>query len=319
MSFYTNEMGNEREYDLGDFEDIINNGFVCALPCETISIISSLAEEVGAPTYVKTPVFEKRDMHKKRRSGNQNVTDSEWESIRDFKTTEINKRTGINKSIDDIRGIINKMALDNFEMKRDELFGLIDSILMEEESEVNMERVGVILFDMVSGNKFYSELYANLYKDLMDKYDIFKSIFKRNFDQFLALFDTIKYINPDEDYDAYCDNNKVNEQRKALSMFFVNLMKHDIISHFDMIIIIEKLQSQINDYIHEENSCNKVEEVTENLFIIISNIKDELKNNAAYINIFKKIRQIADYSVKEKLSLSNKVIFKHMDLIDILE
>jgi hypothetical protein len=319
MSFYTNEMGNEREYDLGDFEDIINNGFVCALPCETISIISTLAEEVGAPTYVKTPVFEKRDMHKKRRSGNQNVTDSEWESIRDFKTTEINKRTGINKSIDDIRGIINKMALDNFEMKRDELFGLIDSILMEEESEVNMERVGVILFDMVSGNKFYSELYANLYKDLMDKYDIFKSIFKRNFDQFLALFDTIKYINPDEDYDAYCDNNKVNEQRKALSMFFVNLMKHDIISHFDMIIIIEKLQSQINDYIHEENSCNKVEEVTENLFIIISNIKDELKNNAAYINIFKKIRQIADYSVKEKLSLSNKVIFKHMDLIDILE
>lgn len=319
MSFYTNEMGNEREYDLGDFEDIINNGFVCALPCETISIISTLAEEVGAPTYVKTPVFEKRDMNKKRRSGNQNVTDSEWESIRDFKTTEINKRTGINKSIDDIRGIINKMALDNFEMKRDELFGLIDSILMEEESEVNMERVGVILFDMVSGNKFYSELYANLYKDLMDKYDIFKSIFKRNFDQFLALFDTIKYINPDEDYDAYCDNNKVNEQRKALSMFFVNLMKHDIISHFDMIIIIEKLQSQINDYIHEENSCNKVEEVTENLFIIISNIKDELKNNAAYINIFKKIRQIADYSVKEKLSLSNKVIFKHMDLIDILE
>ena len=173
MSFYTNEMGNEREYDLDDFEDIINNGFVCTLPSETISIISTLAEEVGAPTYVKTPVFEKRDMHKKRRIGNQNVTDSEWESIRDFKTTEINKRTGINKSIDDIRGIINKMALDNFEMKRDELFGLIDSILMEEESEVSMERVGVILFDMVSGNKFYSELYANLYKDLMDKYDIF--------------------------------------------------------------------------------------------------------------------------------------------------
>jgi len=312
-------MGNEREYDLDDFEDIINNGFVCTLPSETISIISTLAEEVGAPTYVKTPVFEKRDMHKKRRIGNQNVTDSEWESIRDFKTTEINKRTGINKSIDDIRGIINKMALDNFEMKRDELFGLIDSILMEEESEVSMERVGVILFDMVSGNKFYSELYANLYKDLMDKYDIFKSIFKRNFDQFLALFDTIKYINPDEDYDAYCDNNKVNEQRKALSMFFVNLMKHDIISHFDMIIIIEKLQSQINDYIHAADSCNKVEEVTENLFIIISNIKDELKNNAAYLNIFKKIKQIANYSVKEKLSLSNKVIFKHMDLIDILE
>jgi len=312
-------MGNEREYDLSDFEDIMNQGFTCMLPSETIDIISTLAEEVGAPTYVKTPVFEKRDIYKKRRNGSQNVSDTEWESIRHFKTTEINKKEGVNKSIDDIRGIINKMSLDNFDTRRNELFDLVDRILTEESSDINMEKVGIMLFDTVSSNKFYSELYARLYSELMDKYEIFTDIFKNSFDQFLALFDNIQYVNPDEDYDGYCENNKVNEQRKSLSMFFVNLMKRDVISHFDMIIIIEKLQSRINDYIHEHKSVNKVEEVTENLFIIVSNITEELKNSAACANILKKIQAVADYNIKEKPSLSNKVIFKHMDLLDVLE
>ena len=312
-------MGNDLEYDLSDFEDIINQGFACALPNDTINMISTLAEEVGAPTYVKTPVFEKRDMYKKRRNGSQNVSDTEWESIRHFKTTELNKKEGVNKSIDDIRGIINKMSLDNFETRRNELFDLIDKILIEENSDANMEKVGAMLFDTISGNKFYSELYARLYNDLMDKYELFTNIFKENFKQFLALFDNIQYVNPDEDYDGYCENNKVNEQRKALSMFFVNLMKRNIISHFDIIIIIEKLQSRINDYIHEHESTNKVEEVTENLFIIVSNITEELKNSAACANILKKIQAVADYNIKEKPSLSNKVVFKHMDLLDILE
>ena len=66
MSFIT-IMGKECLYDLGDFEKIINQGFVCGLPEETIDIISLLAEEVGAPSYVKTPVFEKREVYRKKK------------------------------------------------------------------------------------------------------------------------------------------------------------------------------------------------------------------------------------------------------------
>lgn len=312
-------MGIIQRYDLDDFEDIMNSGFKCLLTPEAINMISQLAEEVGAPTYVKTPVFEKRDVHRKNRQCNQSKIDNEWEGIRDFKTTEINKKEGIDKSIDDIRGIINKMSHDNYNMMKSGLFVLIDEVMGNEISDVNVEKIGKTLFDMASSNKFYSELYANLYKDLMEKYDIFTAVFKRNFEQFLTLFDTIDYVNPDDNYDEYCNINKINEQRKSLSMFFVNLMKHDIISHYDMILIIEKLQTLINKYIREESSSNKVEEVTENLFIIISSIKTELKNNAAWVNIFNKITQVSEYNAKEFPSLSNKVIFKHMDLIELLE
>lgn len=318
MSFIT-IMGKECLYDLGDFEKIINQGFVCGLPEETIDIISLLAEEVGAPSYVKTPVFEKREVYRKKKCNSQNVSDNEWEMIRHFKTTELNKKQGIYKQIDELRGIVNKMSSDNFDVKKLELFNVIDVILQEEDAVENMNKAGAILFGMVSGNKFYSELYAELYKGLMEKYEIFTSIFKTNFEEYLALFDSIKYVNPDDDYNAYCDNNKKNEERKALSMFFVNLMKKDIVSQYDMIIIIEKLQGKINDYINLDDSINNVEEVTDNLFIIVSNIKDELKNSAASTNIVQKIQTVADSNPKEKASLSNKVVFKHMDLIDILE
>ena len=38
-----------------------------------------------------------------------------------------------------------------------------------------------------------------------------------------------------------------------------------------------------------------------------------------YNNILQKIQTVADYGPKDKPSLSNKVIFKHMDIIDILK
>ena len=121
MSFIT-IMGKECLYDLGDFEKIINQGFVCGLPEETIDIISLLAEEVGAPSYVKTPVFEKREVYRKKKCNSQNVSDNEWEMIRHFKTTELNKKQGIYKQIDELRGIVNKMSSDNFDVKKLELF-----------------------------------------------------------------------------------------------------------------------------------------------------------------------------------------------------
>ena len=307
-------------YDLEDYENIINEGFECNLTKEAMDTISGLAEQVGAPTYVKTPVFEKREnVYKKRRGVNQNVTDGEWECLRSFKATEINKKEGVDKSIDDIRGILNKMSLENYDSMKQEAFKLIDEIMADTSSADNMQRIGVTVFDMASSNKFYSELYATFYRHLMERHEVFSTIYKQNFDQFLALFDNINYVDPNVDYDAYCNVNKENEQRKSLSMFFVNLMKQSIISHYDMIIIIEKLQGKINEFIGMEDSVSKAEEVTENLFIIIDRIKTELKDNAAWVNIYNKIQTVAEYGVKERPSLSNKIIFKHMDLIDLLE
>ena len=48
-------------YSHQDFQKIIFDGFHFSLPEETIALINELASKVGAPTYVKTPVFKKKE------------------------------------------------------------------------------------------------------------------------------------------------------------------------------------------------------------------------------------------------------------------
>ena len=49
------------KYSIQNFNDITFNGFNLTLPEETIKIISELSLQVGSPSYVKTPVFQKRE------------------------------------------------------------------------------------------------------------------------------------------------------------------------------------------------------------------------------------------------------------------
>ena len=75
------------KYTCDDFKDIISNGFDYTLPNYTIEIVNKISSQVGAPTYIKTPVFEKQTRWKKKRF-NDNFNDEEWETFRSFKTTE---------------------------------------------------------------------------------------------------------------------------------------------------------------------------------------------------------------------------------------
>jgi hypothetical protein len=49
------------QYTLIDFKNIIFDGFNITLPSDTISIITELALQVGSPTYIKTPDFNKKE------------------------------------------------------------------------------------------------------------------------------------------------------------------------------------------------------------------------------------------------------------------
>ena len=48
-------------YTLKDFVDITFNGFDIKLPEETLVMITELSQQVGSPTYIKTPIFQKRE------------------------------------------------------------------------------------------------------------------------------------------------------------------------------------------------------------------------------------------------------------------
>ena len=82
---------------------------------------------------------------------------------------------------------------------------------------------------------------------------------------------------------------------------------------------IDKLQNDILKEIKLENNKNKTEMLNEFLFFFISKSYDLLKkpeNYEKYLLIYKNIETIKIMKNKDFPSISNKIIFKHMDLYD---
>ena len=282
-------------YSLDDFNNLIFKGFNYTLPDETLKIISELSLEVGSPTYVKTPVFQKKENPiksdnnglKKKKGKNVEISDSDWDTIRTFQATKI------------IHNVIN----NNNNITED------------------ITRVSFAIFEIASTNRFYSKMYADLYSDIITEYDVMKDALKNSLDKFSELFNVIEYVDPSVDYDKFCKINKDNEKRKALGAFFINLSNNGIITNSTIINITRNLLSQTYSFISQENKKNEVDEFTENIAIFY---KKELYGDSNDINydliegytIPEIITKIATSKVKDYKSLTNKTIFKFMDMID---
>lgn len=324
------------KYSLEDINSIIFQGFNYELPSHTLSIISEIALQVGAPDYVKTPVFQKRenpmkvetsfaqkDLSKKRR-GNKSMEvqdDADWESLRSFQATKIEEKVGIDAKMDILRTHLNKLSDKNYIDIRNKIVDVIDQLLEEKITTENLLRVGNFIFENASANRFHSKMYAELYSDLTTHYEIMKSIFEDNLENFTALFNTIEYVDSSEDYDKFCEINKVNEKRKSLAAFYVNLMNNGMIPKSKIMTITRNLMAQIYDYISIENKKNHVDELTENIFILYKKELYENDEGKDYekingFTIIEIIQKIAHSKVKDYKSLTNKTLFKFMDMIE---
>ena len=280
----------------------------------------TLSEQVGAPSYIRTPNFNKNDSavrHQyRRKKKNQEISDDDWDAIRNFQATVIEKKEGLDKSIELIRKHLNKITNINYEVHRDGIITIINELVDLQISEEDKNRIGESIFTIASGNKFYSEVYAKLYKDLIQKYDFMESIFIQNMNIFNEIFDDIEYCSPEEDYNKFCEINKKNDKRKATSNFYVNLFKVGVLECNQIVSVILNFQKKMNDLLTQENKINEIEEISENLFILITIGYESVKDHADWKDIYDNIVFVSELTQKSKPSISNKVIFKHMDILD---
>jgi hypothetical protein len=325
------------KYTLEDFNNITYNGFKFDFPENVLKIISDLASEVGSPNYVKTPIFEKRDnplkggeilkeqntvlnllKKKKNNRSKEIINDNDWDALRTFQPTKIEEKVGIENQIDLIRSYLNKLTDKNYIDIRNKIIDLIDNIFLEQIDNEKLMKLGNTIFEIASTNRFYSKMYADLYSDLIHKYQIMREIFNINFNNFNKLFDNIQYVDPNIDYDLFCKINKDNEKRKALATFFVNLMINKIISEKSIIDITTNLFHQIYNFINIDNKKNEVDELTENISILYK--RDLFEQNCHDLidgmTIIQLVEKLAHSKSKSYLSLTNKSIFKFMDLIE---
>ena len=67
------------------------------------------------------------------------------------------------------------------------------------------------------------------------------------------------------------------------------------------------------------NNSDIVDEICENLFILINNAFDYIRDDDKYSVIYNNIVSITKLKKSENNSLTTKSKFKHMDLIDLLD
>ena len=317
-------------YTLEKVNDLIFQGFDYSLPEETLKKISELALEVGSPDYVKTPVFQKREnvmkdvsnmtskpnnLRRKKKTS-EIVNDDDWNLVRSFQTTKIEEKTGLNAQIDLIRVNLNKLTDKNYMDICNKITEIINNMIDDKDAQ---DTISNIIFEIASTNRFYSKAYADLYSSLLVKYPIMNDVFLANFNKFMELFNCIEYVDSSIDYDKFCEINKINEKRKSLATFYLNLMINSVISRNKIQEIIQNLLTQIYEFIRMDNKKNEVDELTENLVILYKpDVFKECENklNVNGYSIEDLIEIIANSKVKDYKSLSNKTIFKFMDMLE---
>lgn len=316
----------DRQYDLNTFYEVSKQNKFDELSDTIIQIINNLSNKVGAPTYKKTPIFKQnyRDGGNRRgrqKQRQQEITAEDWEAIRNFKATKLEKAENkVDKELEIITSLLNKLTDSNYSTISEEIKDNLNKIISENQEKNNLETIGNTIFEIGSVNKFWSKLYAKLYKDLINAFPIMLTICESNFSNFMKVFDDIKYISADEDYDLFCEYNKENNKRRSLSSFFVHLMNNDVIKQQEIITIIQNLKKRFCDLMDKENQKDIVLEVGENLIILIEQGFDKLSDeDETWGGIVEFVEYVSELKQKNHISLSSQIIFKFMDLREEIE
>ena len=232
-------------YNLDNYKNIIVSGYEYKLPETIINIISNLSNELGVAFKENTKINNQEEYtgenkkFMKRNFGNKRVKpvvdEEQWEKIKAFKSTQIEQKEGIEKLINDVRVCLNKISNKNYETHRDTIIQYIKEIIENKETDIELLKIKKSIFEIASTNKFYSELYALLYKDLINTFDCFKENIEPFINEYIDSIQNINYVDPKVDYDKYCDYNKENDKRKAMSSFIVNLSNDSTITLVDFL------------------------------------------------------------------------------------
>ena len=300
----------DRQYTLADFE-VFSNQLGGPLPDKIKTQIQFLAEKVGAPTYSKTPNFKRRGNKRAR------YTPAQWEAMRNFKPTKIEKSKDKQTIlIDRMLLLLNKLTEKNYETISLSIINLMKEIKKEDDFENSLLQVGESIFTISSNNSFYSKLYAKLYKDLITNFPFMQGICEENFDKFTKLFENIEVVSTEEDYDYFCKINKKNEDRRSVSHFFVNLMLREIISIDKISAVVLHLISKQEKLFQVKDKKKVVDELAENIFIIVYNGYNLFKTCKDWESISVYLKHISSISPKTYPSLTNKTVFKYLDIIE---
>lgn len=317
-------------YTMEDYNQFLHSNVEYKLPEIEANIIKNLIKELGvAFVQEKDTLTDEKNKYKRlpKKQLHKRMEDS-WEKTKPFLATKIEKKEGFEKTLTDVRGCFNKLSNKNYEAQSDIIMQHITALQNDKDNEnsnendnanENINKIIKALFDTAGTNKFYSDIYAILYKEICERFPQIANLHETLIARYMESLTEIEYIDSNIDYDKYCDNNKTNDKRKGTATFIVNLMKKNIVEKIKITEIILKMQEYIFTYVDEPNNIYNVEEITENIYTLITGIGSELEQEPNWKLIMENVTLFSQMKVKEHTSLSSRTIFKYMDILDNLQ
>ncbi len=306
-------------YSLTDFSEIKHDGFDYVLPDKTLKIINRISTQVGSPGYIKTPVFRKNN--KKRLNTIRNhpkIASGDWKQIRNFQKTKINKYTErIDKDINEIRNNLNKITDITYNTIKEDIMDKIEDIKEFMNEEYNIKLVECLIETGMS-NKFYSQLYSDLLKDIIISDNSIIQYVEVVTDKMKDNFNSLESITSENDYDKFCDMNRILENEVSYYVFLSYMCCNEIYSSYKMKNDIETLISCIEEGLSSSSitfeKLNQYINIIYNVVPIIQNNK-EFKNIVNKLNIVNRMKDIMSLFKKNKL-ITRKVLIKIMELLE---
>jgi hypothetical protein len=271
----------------------------------------------------------------KRKHKAKELSDEDWEAMRNFKITQKDKKDGIDKIYDELRNLLNKITDETYDYIKRELFSTIDNFV--NNTVYSYGDFGIIIqfiFNIVMNNSFYSKLYSELLISILYKKEL-EVWFENNYESLFSTLFGVKYkvndivcCDPDEDYEKYCQVNKINEQRRNLAIFFSNLMLGGI-GHDNMTFTLEsglnymeKYYKLFSNYANDEDMQEQCYEACEILCILYKNLHEFYSDESIYGDVVVNIRSKFKILTIMKRSdmkiyypgITAKTMFKIMDL-----
>lgn len=271
------------------------------LPDRTKRVISKITKEVSSPKYDKKPIFKK--------SSSKCKSHSQYHIV---------KQENI-QYIPQIRSLLNKITKSNVIHLTDEIIMKLDLVTTNE-----IQNVVENIFKIASNNYFYSECYAYIFQQIKEKHEYINKLLFSNIHNIIEEMLSIEDIDPNVDYDSYCHYIKLNEKHKAFFHFIVSILKLEKHTEELREKVVESLIYITDEFCYKTkikgkiNTCNQIVEI---IYICLkeSQIIQLFEKNKHFDEIKSNIKMMSLIDRTTNISMSNKVYFKLIDVIEIIE
>lgn len=248
----------------------------------------------------------------------RNIPDENWEAMRNFKATKIEMKTGIEKVINDIRSVINKLNAAKISQQQIQVIQLVrDYMDSDLQSPENTSQLVRTVFDVASSNKMLAPMYAELYRELIDEFDVFNDPIDSLVADMIAQ-PMIEYVDPDNDYDGFCLYNKQMDRRKSTTAFAVECMKADLLENVHIMGLLNWYLDSSKSLVLTEGNEKTVEELAEMAYIVVHQGKTALRETDGWNDVCEKVGEMSKMNSKVLPSCSNRAVFKYKDILDLI-